>query len=274
LAERLRPDATGADNPKQPVITHLGDFVALAPPGLRRIALAVAVLHDIDVEPRDGGVILLGSRNVYVSWSDVSATVDADGAGGDPQRIGRLARWLRARCALAAGAELHALGMPTSRTPAPAWSRESVPGGALCLGFGYGEARTPVPDGVLEHAGIDAAIAWRSVRADLERIGELAAGMDRRRREGALRPVGGADVVTLLGARSLRTELAAGQGDGMVALVVPLRTRGWRATAMSDPVYGQALAAAMPADERGFERPLLATAEELSEVATLTPADA
>jgi hypothetical protein len=162
--------------------------------------------------------------------------------------------------------------MPVSHAP-PDWSRESVPGGALCLGFGYGDQRTPVPGGVLEHAGIDAAIAWRSVRADLERIGELAAGFDRRHRDGALRPVGGADVVTLLGARSLRSELAAGQGDGMVALVVPLRSRGWRATARSDPMYGQALAAAMPADERGFEHPLLVTSEELSEVAATPRAE-
>jgi hypothetical protein len=59
----------------------------------------------------------------------------------------------------------------------------------------------------------------------------------------------------------------AHEGDGgMIGLIVPLRTRGWRATYVSDPAFGPALAAAMPEVERGFARPLLITAEEISEV--------
>jgi hypothetical protein len=245
---------------------------------LRRIALAVEVLHDVDLTPGDEGLILLGSPDVHVSWDAIRVAAQPSGgpdeAGDESEQIARLAAWLRARRALADGIELHTLGLPTARATEPAWSRECVPGGALCLGFGYGDERTPLPDGVLDHAGIDAAIAWRSVRAELERTGELAAGIDRRHRDAALRPVGGADVVTLLGARSLRSELAAGQGDGLAALVVPLRTRGWRANAISDPVYGRALAASMPASERGFERPLLVTAEEISEVSAVADAPA
>jgi hypothetical protein len=119
---------------------------------------------------------------------------------------------------------------------------------------------------VLEHAGINHEEAWSHARAELEGQGFLAAVRDRRHQRAALLPVGDTDVVTLLGAASLRRELAAGEGDGLAALIVPLRTRGWRATAISDPAYGPALAAAMPAEERGFDRPLLVTAEEVSEV--------
>ena len=104
------------------------------------------------------------------------------------------------------------------------------------------------------------------IEAELERLGTLAAERDRRQTRRAIVPFGGADVVTLLGSASLRRELVATEGGGMVALIVPLRARGWRATYASDPAYGPALASAMPDLERGFDRPLLVTAEEICEV--------
>ena len=231
---------------------------------LRRLALAVTVLHDVDLLPDDTGLTLTSGRSrAGVSWERVGRIVaGADGA----RRIERLAGWLRCRTALLRGEHLHARGLTAADAPGAEWIRERVPGGALLLGFGYGDAREPVPDGVLAHARIDAGIAWRSVRQELESTGALAAGIDRRRRHGALRPVGGADVVTLLGSSTLRAEIAAGEGDGLAVLVVPLRVRGWRATAVSDPVFAPALAAAMPAEERGFARPLLVSAHEVNEV--------
>ena len=142
-----------------------------------------------------------------------------------------------------------------------------IPGDALCLGFGYGPHHEPVPAGVLEHAGIDIrrGVAARAVRAR-DGWGRSPPSASDARPAGRIMPFGSADVVTLLGGASLRRELVSGEGDGMVALIVPLRTRGWRATYVSDPAYGPALAAAMPDVERGFNRPLLVTAEELSEV--------
>ncbi len=41
--------------------------------GLRRGVLAVSVLDDIDVEPRDDGVALPGTPEVLVSWDDLRA---------------------------------------------------------------------------------------------------------------------------------------------------------------------------------------------------------
>jgi hypothetical protein len=236
-------------------------------PALRRLVLAVAVLHDVDVQPGDDGVTLLApppSHSTRVAWDQV------DRAAGDPEapeglRIARLAHWLRARLALLAGAPLHARGLTAADNPGPAWIRERVPGDAILLGFGYGDDRTPLPDGVLRHAGIDEAAAWPIVRRQLEVIGDLAASMDRRRRNGPLRPVSGADVVTLLGSATLRAEIARGEPTGLAALVVPMRVRGWRATSLSDPAFGAALAAASSPDERAFTRPLLVSAHQVSE---------
>lgn len=253
--------------------------MAFAPPALRRLALAVAVLYDVDLVPQEGGLVLTGSYDVRVSWATLSDVVDrADQArceaGAEPDERSRheaLAAWLIARRAFAdlvTDPQLVALGIPADHEhhPGPAWVREVVPGDALCLGFGYGPEHKPLPPGVLEHAGIDADKAWQRARGELERLGALAAERERRQLRRAIVPFGGADVVTLLASASLRRELVAREGDGMIGLIVPLRNRGWRATYASDPAFGPALAAAMPELERGFARPLLVTAEEVSEV--------
>jgi hypothetical protein len=69
-------------------------------------------------------------------------------------------------------------------------------------------------------------------------------------------------VVTLLGARSLRVEVA-GRG-GLGAAIVPMRRRGWTRLALVDPAFGPAAAAATEPADRGFDRPLLVTADELT----------
>ncbi|MCY7365346.1 MAG: hypothetical protein LH469_08590, partial [Frankiaceae bacterium] len=48
------------------------------------------------------------------------------------------------------------------------------------------------------------------------------------------------------------------------AAVVPMRRRGWTDLALIDPAFGPAAAAATSAEERGFARPLLLTADELT----------
>lgn len=264
--------------------------MASAPPSLRRLALAVAVLYDVDLFPQDAGLVLTGRREIRVEWGTVAAVVgaarerhtrDPDAREHDgPERealkrddqersqLDALAGWLRARREVECGTQLVALGFPVRHPdhPGRSWVREVIPGDALSLGFGYGAGHLPVPAGVLEHAGADCGAAWSGARDALDRLGELAAQRDRRQLRAAIVPLGGADVVTLLGAAGLRRELAAGEGDGMAAMIVPLRTRGWRAAFVSDPAYGPALAAAMPARERGFDRPLLVTAHEISEV--------
>ena len=52
----------------------------------------------------------------------------------------------------------------------------------------------------------------------------------------------------------------------MTGAVVPMLRRGWTRLSLVDPAFGPAAAAATAAAERGFPRPLLVTADELTQV--------
>ena len=248
---------------------------------LRRGCLAVSVLHDVDLEPATLGVTLTGTPAVWVSWTECRRAL----AGHDPESASgrtRLADWLLARrwCA-DAGAQavelsLRPVGLPVEHVLHPGldWVRERVLGDALDLGLGGVGLDPSAPDRVvllpttaLTALGLEPDLAWAAASEMLERLGALVADRVRRDAKGQLRPFGDCDAVTLLGSRSLRAALAHEAG-GLAAAVVPMRRRGWTRLAMIDPAFGPAAAAATPTAERGFLRPLLITADEL----TLVPA--
>lgn len=254
------------------------------PVELRRGVLAVSVLHDVDVEPTSLGVRLPGTPKVWVSWTECRRAL----AGHDPEseagRI-RLAGWLLARRwaadVVAVGGRsqlvqmLRPVGLPVDHLlhPGLGWVCRRVLGEALDLGLGAVglDPHDPdrvvlLPTDVLDAAGLDAGIAWAQVEVELERLGALAADRLRLDVKGVLRPQGDADVLTLLGARSLRTALALDTG-GMAAVVAPMRRRGWTRIALVDPAFGPAAAAATAPADRGFDRPLLVTADEVTVVA-------
>ncbi len=203
----------------------------------------------------------------------------------------------------AVAASVRAVGLPVGHVlhPGPDWARVTVAGGALSLGLGLlpdapaladtafaGSALAtpglaehaedapvpafaaptplPLPAGVLEDEGFEPQDLWPAAMARLEELGTLAAARHRRRPRDPLRPLAEADVVTLLGSHALRSELAADAGTGLAALVVPMRNRGWVSSSAIDPAFGPAAAAAMSDVARGFERPLLVTAEEVVQV--------
>lgn len=246
-------------------------------PELRRGVLAVSVLHDVDLEPRTDGVLLCGSPPVWIPWSECRRAL----AGADPESApgrARLTDWLLARrwAADTSAAELELalrpLGLPVDHVLHPGldWVRERVMGDALDLGLGAVGLDRDDPDRVLllptpalDLAGLDVEVVWRAERHRLEDLGALAAERLARDPKGMLRPYGDCDAVTLLGARSLRTAIAEAAG-GMGAAVVPMRRRGWTELARIDPAFGPAAAAATPAAERGFLRPLLLTPDELT----------
>lgn len=239
------------------------------------------MLHDVDVDPGTHGVRLPGEPCVQVRWAECRRAL----AGHDPESAAgrqRLAGWLLARRWAAdlvgrAGRTalepaLRPVGLPVDHRLHPGldWVRVRVMGDALDLGLG-GVGLDPadpdrvvlLPTSVLDAAGIDPAVAWIGAERELERLGALAAERLALDPKGQLRPLGDADVVTLLGARSLRTALAAAAG-GMAAVVAPMRRRGWTRLALIDPAFGPAAAAATPAADRGFVRPLLVTPDELA----------
>ena len=246
---------------------------------LRRGVLAVSVLHDLDIEPTELGVTLSGSPAVWVSWDECRRAL----AGADPEQPAgraRLADWLRARRWAADAdrpalrASLRAVGLPVEHALHPGldWVCERVMGGALDLGLGAVELDPEEPDRVvllpppaLSAAGIAPGEVWPGVRRRLEELGALAAERALRDPKGVLKPMGDCDVATLLGARSLRAALAR-DGGGLGAAAVPMRRRGWIKLSLIDPAFAPAAAAASSAADRGFARPLLMTADELTVV--------
>ena len=186
---------------------------------LRRGALAVSVLHDIDVEPAPLGVTLTGAPPVWVSWGECR-----DGAGRRGPRVTRRAGPPgRLGASPAAGRPtpdrrrsrpaLRPVGLPVDHAlhPGPAWVQERVLGGALDLGLGAVglDPARPRPGGAAPAPGARGGRArpagrLDAVRARLEELGALAAERVRLDPKGQLRPFGDADAVTLLGARALR----------------------------------------------------------------------
>lgn len=244
---------------------------------LRRGVLAVCVLHDLDIVPGKNGLTLPGSPEVYVSWSECKrALVGWHPESNEGHR--RLARWLLTRrwAADLPKAELRSrirpMGLPLEHDLHPGldWVMRRVLGDALDLGLGAvglaphdPDAVVPLPAPLLDDLGLDAEVEWLEAEAYLGRMGSLAAARLARSTVGVLRPMGDCDVVTLLGSWALRGSIADRVG-GMGAVVVPMRSRGWTDLALIDPAFGPAAAAATDPIERGFPRPLLVTADELT----------
>ena len=242
---------------------------------LRRLALAVAVLDDVDIVPLDDGVLLTGDVPVEVSWLELRRAL----AGADPDgSLGRhrVGAYLRGRRVVARShpdvlRELaRPVGLPVDHPMHPGldWVRLRVLGGALDVGLGFvGVESDPdevvvVPQPALDAAGIDPSPWWPGALDYLERMGAVAA--ERLRDGSTLRPIGDCDVVTLLASRVLREALAAQDGTGLRAAAVPMRRRGWLDLTRIDPAFTAAAAAATAPEERGFPRPVLLTADEVS----------
>ncbi len=244
---------------------------------LRRGVLAVAVLHDVDLQPADDGVDLPGAVPVHVSWAECTSAL----AGSQPDSTdgqGRLAGWLLARRWLAdhhlgdLAERARPVGLPVSHTihPGPAWVRHAVPGGALDLGLGLlgldpaqPDSVVVLPEGVWAPAGIDPAPWWTPARAYLAAMCRLAVDRRRRSPDDGVRPMGNCDPVTLLGCGDFRSALV-GSAGGMAAVGAPMRDRVWTDLRRVDPAFVVAAAAATDPDQRGFPRPLLVTADEVT----------
>ncbi|HEX7189072.1 MAG TPA: hypothetical protein VF423_12675 [Actinomycetes bacterium] len=242
---------------------------------LRRLALTVSVLDDVDIVPLDDGLLLSGVSPVEVSWLELRRAL----AGADPtDDLGRarVRAWLRGRRIAADTHPDHLkdlarpVGLPLDHPlyPGLGWVRHRVMGDSLDLGIGFVGAGTDpdevvvVPQGAFDAAGIDPSPWWPAALDYLERMGAVAA--ERIRDNTTLKPIGDCDVVTLLGSRTLRTALGAQDGTGMRAAAVPMRRRGWLDLTRIDPAFTAAAAAATAPEERGFSRPVLLTADEVT----------
>jgi hypothetical protein len=241
---------------------------------LRQLVFAVSVLQDLDLVPLDEGVLVASGR--MLAWECLEVALQ----GHDLQAVGSrtvLSSWLRAVQGISwrSGEDLAArarpVGLPRGHAlhPGSTWTRSTVPGGILDLGVGLLGLGTD-PDevvvlgaGLLQACGHDPAAWWPSCLAYLEQMGELAASRHTLHPDRPVRPMGDCDVVTLLGSAAFRRSLAGKDTAGMRAAAVPTRRRGWLDLSRIDPAFALVAAALAETDERGFERPLLITAEEV-----------
>jgi hypothetical protein len=245
---------------------------------LRRCALAVAVLHDLDVLPAIDGIVLAGVPPLEVSWAECRRALGGVDPDSDDGRH-RLARWLMLRRWLADRPveDLYERARPYA-TPVESplhsgldWVRRRIHGDALDLGLGFvgldprePDKVLPVPQRMLDGAGIAVDDWWPTAVVYLERMGRMAAERLDRTPNAPLRPMGDCDVVTLLGSMTFRAAVVAGIPDGMRTVAVPMRSRGWLDLSRIDPAFSAAAARLTAPEDRGFSRPLLVTREEVA----------
>ncbi len=253
------------------------ELPAIPTAALRRCVLAVSVVHDLDLRPLDDGFAIMSVPEIVVTLTQCwQAIGDADPDGDEGRR--RLTRWLQARQwvsersldDLAESVRPVALPVGHSLHPGADWVRKSIIGGSLDLGFGAlgldpanRDQVVVVPPGIFEAVNVDPAPWWPTAMEYLENMGALATVRWRQQPKAPLRPMGDCDVVTLLASIVFRGALCA-DSEGLRAAVVPMRTRGWLDPSHIDPAFAQTAAALTSADERGFSRPVLLTAEEVT----------
>ncbi|MCA1823890.1 MAG: hypothetical protein ABR520_12940 [Mycobacteriales bacterium] len=249
---------------------------------LKRTALGVSVLHDIDLLPGEIGVTVVGEPDLHISYVECRKAIGNARPESDLARL-RLARrfllrrWLASHTYDDLAERARPIGLPVDHVlhPGTDWVQERVLGDVLDLGLGivglepgWPDTVVLVPPDVLDAAGLNATDWWWSARRYLDRMGAMASHrLDRDGPQAVLRPMGDCDVVTLLCSRIFRTSICVGTPSAMRAAVVPMRNRGWLDIVRIDPAFGPAAAAATTEIERGFTRPLLITADEVVQTA-------
>ncbi len=256
-----------------------GDAPATWHIALRRCVLAVSVLDDVDALPDADGVVLPGTPEVAVPWDELARVVGTAEPDGTAARR-RVRSWLRLRRRLADLLDpvtaSRPVGLPVGHVlhPGPAWVRQRVLGGVLDVGTGFSgllddpDEVVVVPGELLEAAGLDDRAWWHRSVAYLDRMGHVAAERLAVNPSTILRPIGDCDVVTLLASPAFRSALCANDSVGLRSVAVPMRRRGWLDLGRIDPAFAAAAAAATEPAERGFDRPVLVTREEVVMAAT------
>jgi hypothetical protein len=214
---------------------------------------------------------------VPVTWEQLAEATRGVDPTSVPGRL-RLRDWMRARPRLTGLApddrRIVPLALPAGHPvhPGGGWAYERVRGGVLDLGpalrllSGDDEMIVPLSECVLRAAGLALRPGWSAIRSHCDAMAALAVARLVRDAKAVLAPVGGCDVLTLLASATLRRHLASSDGTGMRAVAVPMRRRGWFDLARIDPPFVLAAAHATSPEDRGLDRPLLVTRDEVAVV--------
>jgi hypothetical protein len=257
------------------------------PASLRQAVLAVSVLTDIDLCPRDDGVLVTARQSrsgaVLVGQAELAEAL----GDHDPLSVAgrrRMSVLLRLYRLVADHGErpdgapalirraARALALPPDHAvhPGPGWVLQRLRGDALDLGVGllglgeYPDDVQPLPPSLAARLDLRPAEWWPDLGEHVERMGGLTATRIARDGRPVLRPVGGCDVLTLLASASLRTQLSAGDGTGLRAVAAPTRRRGWFDLAQIDPAYTTAAWSITSEPDRGLPSPVLVTRDEVT----------
>ena len=244
-------------------------------------ALRAIVLLNADLAVQDDGVVFPGTGLRVVPWRALAddlpdAASPAEVGAGAVRRWSGACRWVTGQPQDMIRDLVRVFAAPAGHPFAPSglWAVEQVHGGSLSLGFGAAGIDPAEPDTVLPVpacawalCGIDPARRWPRVRLLHERMGEgaallHAAGSGHRQ----LRPMGGHDVVTLLGSRTYRRYLADRGDHGMATVLVPVREQGWLSTGLVDAAFAEVTAGTADDERVGFARPVLVTRDEIVQV--------
>ena len=261
-----------------------------APLELRRACWPCRCSTTSTSSPARLGLVLPGDRRrCGVSWGECRRSLGgADPAG--PRRAAAAARpparpalGRRPRPRPSCAERLRPVGLPVGHALHPG-ARLGLRAGARRRARPRARRRRPgprrprrawscSPGSCSRPAASTPALAWPDARDLLEETGALAAGPARprrprpaptgrrlRRRDPAGRPL------------ALRGGARAAQRAGCRPWSSRCGRRGWTRLGLVDPAFGPAAAAATAPDDRGFPRPLLVTADEVSMVRGRRPA--
>ena len=145
-----------------------------APVQLRQCALAVAVIHDVDLTPSPHGVLLPGEPEVHVTWAECRRAIAGAEATSETAQL-RLKHWLTIRRQLATlpleelaeRAGPFGVYVESEDHPGIDWVRRRVLGDTLDLGFGFvgldpkrPDTVIPVQQQILRAAAIEPSSWW------------------------------------------------------------------------------------------------------------------
>lgn len=247
--------------------------------GIRQVALSVLVEQDRDDMAVDPDGLRLESLDGTIPWGTLSLICPPawpfQTRSDLVTDLLSCAAWVRQPLpVLQETVRVHAQPSGSRGAPgADTWAVEAVHGGVLTLGWGatgvdpaLPRRVVPVADVIWDLAGVDAWAWWGAARARHERDGEQCAlrwatgafGKDQ------LRTVLGHDVMTLLGARTLREALTGRLRSPMVSVGCPTRSTAWLLHGGVDPSFVTLAFNASQVSEQAFPHPLLVTVDEVA----------